>query len=286
MQQLTVTRQQDGMRIDKLLGETYDNFSRSSWQKLIHRGLVCVNGEKVEVGKYCVREGQTIVIDDIADFPQGKSPDVPIIYEDNDVNVWNKPSGMLTHETGQLVEEWTIASLMRKRGYDDGTNRSGIVHRLDRETSGVILTAKSENTKRYLQKQFAKRTVQKLYVALVHGQVHDTEMSIEVPIMRDPSKPSLYIAHPHGKTALTTITNNKRYKNGFSLLELRPKTGRTHQLRVHLNYIGHPICGDKRYGRSDAFPRLMLHAYSLTVAVRHNEMCTFSAPVPPEFHRL
>lgn len=208
-------------------------------------------------------------------------PDLPIIYENNDVVVINKPVGVLTHSKGPYNPEPTVATWLEARVPAMKGNRAGIVHRLDRATSGVMILAKNPDTLALLQKQFSQRKTKKVYEAVIEGRPPNEEAVIDMPIERNPKKPQTFRTGINGKSAVTHYAIIK--SNGkFSLLELKPVTGRTHQLRVHLRQIGHPILGDDLYGGKPA-ARLYLHAKSLEITLPGGDRRTFSAEVPKEF---
>jgi RluA family pseudouridine synthase len=162
--------------------------------------------------------------------------------------------------------------------------RAGIVHRLDRATSGVIICAKTPEALSFLQKQFSQRKAKKRYVAVVQGHMLEEHAVIDMPIERNPKKPQTFRVGVNGKAAITEYQVDQASEH-YSLLELQPQTGRTHQLRVHLNQLGHPILGDELYGGKPA-ERLFLHAYSLEITVPSGERLTFTAPVPDKFQEV
>jgi 23S rRNA pseudouridine1911/1915/1917 synthase len=206
----------------------------------------------------------------------------PVLYEDDDVIVINKPLGVLTHAKGALSDEFSVAEFMRTRTTDgaDG-NRPGIVHRLDRATSGVMIAAKTPEAKRFLQKQFQDRKAKKTYIALTSGQPKDPVATIKLPIERNPKKPQTFRVGPQGKPSETAYEVVEQTDN-ITMFRLKPVTGRTHQLRVHLAYLGCPILGDIFYDGKTA-DRLYLHAESLEITIPSRERMTFVAPLPPEF---
>ena len=207
--------------------------------------------------------------------------DLPIIYEDADVVVIDKPIGMLTHAKGGISQEETIADALRhKMTFGSEGDRPGIVHRLDRDTSGVLIAARNQEAAVFLQKQFANRHAKKTYIAVIEGVPKITEAKIDLPIGRNPAKPSTFRVDPKGKSA-QTIYKVLATNGAHSLVELRPHTGRTHQLRVHMAHIGTPIVGDRVYGAPGQ--RLMLHAYKLTIPLPSGEEKTFIAKLPGSF---
>jgi 23S rRNA pseudouridine1911/1915/1917 synthase len=288
MSNLEISR---GKRLDQYVLERIPELSRSSAQKLCDEGRVTVNGKPAKPG-YKVRPTDTILIDfdrqELAIIPD---IEIPILYEDDDCIVMNKPIGVLTHSKGAFNPEATVASFVQSHlpdnaewKRDEGIHgRVGIVHRLDRATSGVIIAAKHPKALSFLQKQFSLRKVKKTYIAIVEGRLKHDEAVIDMPIERNPKKPQMFRVGPAGKPAKTTykvLEANDETK--LSLIELKPETGRTHQLRVHMNELGHPILGDEFYGGKHA-KRLFLHAYELEITLPNRQRMTFQAPLPDEF---
>lgn len=267
-------------RLDVLLAERFPEQSRSTWQKHVKAGHVSVNG-KVELSpKQDVTEADQITtsVPDATDFSHHE---LPIIYLDDNVIVVNKPVGVLTHAKGAITEEFTVADFFRRYttvGLD--TNRPGIVHRLDRDTSGVIIGARNPETAHLLQKQFADRKTKKTYIAVVDGLLKEHSAKIDLPIGRNPSAPSTFRVDAKGKQA-TTDYETLAVVDNLSLIELRPRTGRTHQLRVHMAYLNTPIHGDRVYGK--AADRLYLHAFRLEITIPQGDRRVFEAPVPSDF---
>lgn len=269
-------------RIDHELTRRYPELSRSTVQKYIKAGYVTVNGDIISQPKFEVRETDELAMT----LPEKESfanHELPVIYIDDNVIVVNKPSGVLTHSKGVMNDEFTVAEFFRRyttSGLE--TTRPGIVHRLDRDTSGIIIGARNEATALSIKKQFADRKVKKRYVAIVDGVPKTDKAIIDLPIARNPAAPSTFRVDPSGKSAQTTyeviVSNSKQ-----SLILLQPKTGRTHQLRIHLAYINTPISGDHVYGRTNKEGRLYLHAYSLEVTLPGGHRTTFTAPLPEEF---
>lgn len=267
-------------RLDNWLAERNPDMSRSTWQKHIKAGHITVNGEPQLSSKYDVSSSDKIVIS-IPEETDFSSETLPIVYIDDNVIVINKPIGVLTHSKGALNDEFTVADFFaRYSTYHSDTNRPGIVHRLDRDTSGVMIGARNDETAKLLQKQFADRKTKKTYIAVVDGVPKVHKATIDLPIDRNPSAPSTFRVDAKGKTAQTTYEVLK-YNNKESLVSLSPRTGRTHQLRVHMNYIGTPIHGDKVYGK--LADRMYLHAHKLEVTIPKGDRQVFEAPVPEEF---
>lgn len=212
---------------------------------------------------------------------------IEVLYEDDNCSVINKPVGVLSHTKGVFSSEATVASwlLPMTKGFDKHSNRAGIVHRLDRATSGVMICAKKPEVLSFFQKQFSTRKVKKVYYALVEGEVNPNEAIIDIPIERNPKDPKRVRISNNGKKAKTQYKTIKTFQKDdkiYSLLELTPKTGRTHQLRVHLAHLGHPIVGDTFYSGAKA-DRLYLHAYSLEITLLGGDRRVFVADLPDSF---
>jgi 23S rRNA pseudouridine1911/1915/1917 synthase len=271
-------------RADVQLARMYPLFSRAALAKLFSKGLV-KHGDKV------LKPGDKVPADaqldaDISSLQQVTAEiDLPVLYEDDDCLVINKPTGVLTHTQGAFNPEPTVATFLRNKVTALTGERAGIVHRLDRPTSGVLVCAKNPEALSWLQQQFSKRLARKTYVAVVQGELAQPEAIINMPIQRNPKAPATFRVGPNGKQA-TTRYKVLRSNGKHSLLELYPETGRTHQLRVHLAKIGHPIVGDPLYGKGKHGDRLYLHALSLTITLPDGETKTFRAPLPPEFAEL
>ena len=272
------------VRLDIYLSTKFDTtISRSLWQKYIKAGYVSVNNKVVTTPKFEVDETDEIALN----LPEKEQPDVdlPILYEDDDVIVVNKPSGLLTHAKGGLSDEPTVAEIIRpKTSFATDTDRPGIVHRLDRDTSGLLIIAKNPESAAHLQRQFAERTAKKTYIAITDGKPKLNAAKIDLPIGRNPSAPSTFRIDPNGKPAQTTY-HVLAENDAQSLVELKPTTGRTHQLRVHLAHLNAPILGDRVYGKSSDC-RMMLHAQKLEITLPSGERKVFKAAVPDEFKKF
>lgn len=282
----TVAEDQHNQRLDVFVAEAMPRLSRAFVQKLANDEKITVNGNPVKAG-HKIKEGDEVVVDyDEAELDTIPSIDLPILYEDEDAVVINKSAGVLTHTQGAFNPEPTVATFLRDKVTDLEGTRAGIVHRLDRATSGVILGAKSSKALSAFQKQFAQRKTKKTYMAIVEGHLKEKEALIDMPIERNPKAPATFRVGPNGKAAKTyykVIDENDKY----SLVELKPETGRTHQLRVHLQQIGHPIVGDPLYGSGKHGDRLYLHALSLEITMpTSRERKTFTAPLPTEFNQF
>lgn len=269
------------MRLDAYMAHYWPEYSRSVWQKYIAAGYVKVNGVVETSVKLTLGEDDEVTYD-IPAAPDHSVHTLPVLYQDDNVVAIDKPAGVLTHSKGALNDEFTVAEFLRPlTSYHADTNRPGIIHRLDRDTSGVILGARNDETASMLQRQFSDRKVKKTYYAVVVGEPKQHEAFIDLPIGRNPKEPSTFRVDPSGKPA-QTLYKVLAMKNGKSLVELRPTTGRTHQLRVHMAHIGTPILGDKVYGK--AASRMYLHAAKLEITIPKGDRCTFESPLPEEFN--
>ncbi|MBI5357927.1 RluA family pseudouridine synthase [Candidatus Saccharibacteria bacterium] len=273
-----------GTRLDIALEQLQPELSRASVQKLIKMKKVSVNGAVIEKPSYKISESDEIDFslpeDEILEI------ELPIIYEDDDCVVIEKPVGLLTHSKGTFNPEATVETWLRPRtkGFDD-SDRSGIVHRLDRATSGVMICAKNPEALSWLQKQFSTRKVKKTYLAVIEGSLKTPEALIDMPIERNPKQPQRFRVGHNGKPAQTYYKVIKEFESKddlYSLVELKPTTGRTHQLRVHLNYLKKPILGDEFYDGKKA-NRLYLHAHELEITMPSKERKVFSSKMPKDF---
>jgi len=283
----------NGLRLDRFVPEYLRLLSRS---QIKARNLSAkVNGREVKLSRP-VKRGDLLELrwDDVPaqDIVPENIP-LEIIHEDNRCVVINKPQGLVVHP-GAGNRQGTLANALCFRllqgGGEAGTGtRPGIVHRLDKETSGVIIAAWDEEAHAFLCEQFKSRRVKKTYAAIVHGVPKEKNGRIETFIARDPKDRKRFAVCERGKTALTFYKVLKSWQN-YSLLLLRPRTGRTHQLRVHLKYLGHPVLGDPLYGCADKhFPDapLMLHSRDLAITlIGETEQRIFTSPIPDRFHAV
>jgi 23S rRNA pseudouridine1911/1915/1917 synthase len=288
---LTVAREHSGLRLDRFLALELADFSRARLQTLIRGGFVRLNG-KAPRPRDPVRSGDNVELTEPALEKIEAKPEsiaLEILFEDDDLLVLNKPAGVVMHPGAGHAQHTLVNALLAhctNLSGIGGRERPGIVHRLDKETSGCLVVAKNDATHRDLSKQFAARTMQKIYLALVAGIPRKATGVIDAAIARHPvHRQRMSIARRQGRAAKTEY-RVLRSGADMSLLECTLHSGRTHQIRVHLHHLGHPVLGDKLYGgkRAGAFPRQMLHAWKL--AFRHprtGEVMTFEAPVPPDF---
>jgi 23S rRNA pseudouridine1911/1915/1917 synthase len=270
-------------RLDQRVVSLVPSLSRAYAARLVEDGKVMLNGKQV------TKPGQKIKPEDIVEVEYSEAeqqaiPDIelPILYEDDDCVVIDKPVGLLTHSKGAFNPEATVATWLRSRVKHMEGERAGIVHRLDRATSGVMICAKTPEALSWLQKQFAQRRTKKTYIAVIEGVLQPEQAVIDMPIERNPKKPQTFRVGANGKSSIThykVLESSHRY----SEVELKPETGRTHQLRVHLAHQHHPILGDTFYGGKPA-DRLYLHALSLELTLPNRERKVFTTTLPKEFY--
>ena len=279
-------------RLDKQLVKKYPNYNRNTLQSFIKAGYVSVNDKIAAKPNTLIEADAKIKLnlpDALTNTEKKQSAIAKMrpetLFEDDNVLVLNKPSRLLSMAKGEYTAEPTLE--------DYGL----LVHRLDRDTSGVVILGKNESTQTMLRKQFQDRKAHKTYYAIVEGRPKLDEAMIDLPLARNIKHPTTFVVDANGKPAQTyyKVIKTAEAKNPetgqveiLTLLELRPTTGRTHQLRVHLNYLGTPILGDRVYGNSPANTklRLFLHASELEITIPGqptNQRVTFKAPLPREF---
>lgn len=270
------------VRADILVANYFKDYSRASLKRLFEAKAVKLTepikpGEKIKAGAFITVNTELL----------NNKPaviDLPVIYEDDNVVVIDKPTGIISHARSRYWDEPSVASFIRNRVKDLSGERAGIVHRLDKATSGIMICAKNADTLKFLQRQFSNHSVIKTYKAVISGRLEPDEAIIDIPICRNPAKPNTFKPDVNGKSSITHYRTIKFF-NGFSLLELIPKTGRTHQLRVHLKHLNHPIVGDDLYGGQTA-NRLMLHAASLEIILPGAGRKRFESNLPEDFTKL
>ena len=272
-----------GQRLDVALAAATAT-SRSQIQKLLKTGRVRVNGVVVDA-KYTVQGDETAFIEAVADVPTPIVPNLPILYEDDDVLVVDKPAGLIVHTSESGRSEPTVAAFAHAHGVkDDDGLRPGIVHRLDKDTSGAMVIAKHPAAKAELQRQFRSRSVRKTYTALVRGRMQEPEAIVNLPIGRNRTRPVERAVIAGGRAAVTHYKVVATYP-GASLLEIDLQTGRTHQIRVHFSHIGHPVLGDHLYGSKTAvlgLPRQFLHASKLAFTAPSGQAVEVTSPLPSD----
>lgn len=280
-------------RIDKYLSSKLDDsFSRAKIQKLIDEELILVN-DKIIKSSYKVSNGDVILITDKEEDMSVKPEkmDIDIVYEDDDVMVINKKSGVVVHPapgnySGTLVNG--LMYLSKDLSHVNGEFRPGIVHRIDKDTSGLLIVAKNDKAHRILAEELKEKKIKRKYIALVSGVINHDIGEIDAPIGRDPSdRKKMCVTSTNSKDAITHFRVLERYKNA-SLIECELETGRTHQIRVHMKYINHPVINDPVYGKNNhgEFGQL-LHAKEITFThPTTKEVMTFSCEVPEEFNKI
>ncbi len=260
-----------GMRIDKYLAQKNADHSRSYLQKLIDDGLVLINGQQTQQSNKIKYADKIVLRVPPATDPEIKAVKIPldIIFEDKDIIVINKQAGLVVHPAPGHYHDTLVNGLIYYAENLSGINgekRPGIVHRLDQDTSGVMIVAKNDNSHRELARQFKNRETEKYYLALVKGNVPYEKGKIDAPIGRDPqARKKMKVKKNNSKKAISRFKVKQKFKD-FTLLEIKIETGRTHQIRVHLAYMGYPVVGDKKYGRQQSkltVDRQLLHAYRL-----------------------
>ncbi|MGR6544885.1 RluA family pseudouridine synthase [Paenibacillus tundrae] len=286
----TISLEHKKERIDKYITESIDNVSRSQVQLWISEGNVTVNGAVVKANTK-LAEGDLVVLQ----IPEPKAveiipEDIPleVVYEDSDVIVINKPRGLVVHPAPGHTSGTLVNALMHHCKDLSGINgelRPGIVHRIDKDTSGLLMAAKNDKAHASLAAQLKDHSVNRRYIALVHGHLSHDQGTIDAPIGRDTNDRKMFtVTERNSKHAVTHFNVTERI-NDYTLLELKLETGRTHQIRVHLKFIGHPLVGDPVYGRNKGIKMQgqALHAAILGfVHPTTGEYLEFSAPIPQD----
>jgi 23S rRNA pseudouridine1911/1915/1917 synthase len=290
-----------GKRLDVALVKGTSGLSRSQIQRLVSQGNISVDGVISSKSSTLLNGSETVVICVPPPAPTALlAEDIPldIVYEDNDLLVVDKPSGMVVHpssghRTGTLVNA-VLAHDPQMAGIG-GEQRPGIVHRLDKDTSGIIVVAKNDRAHRFLQAQFKERTVEKSYLGLVHGMPPSSNGRVETAIGRDKKfRKRMAIYHEKSSKTRFAVTRYSTVEkfDEWTLLEIKPITGRTHQIRVHMSYLGCPIVGDLLYGNrrlvSDlhGLRRQFLHAASLKIAIPKGDTRIFNSPLPKDLENV
>jgi 23S rRNA pseudouridine1911/1915/1917 synthase len=289
----TILEEEAGERIDKLISSLNEEWSRSQVQQWIKDGHVLVNGQTVKTNYKCsLNDEIEIFIPDPEELDVlPEEIDLEIYYEDHDVIVVNKPRGMVVHPapghyTGTLVNG-LLAHCKDLSGIN-GVLRPGIVHRIDKDTSGLLMVAKNDFAHESLVNQLVEKTVTRKYKAIVHGVIPHDYGTIDAPLGRDPKDRQSMAVVDNGKHAVTHFHVLERFKD-FTFVECQLETGRTHQIRVHMKYIGYPLAGDPKYGPKKT---LDIDGQALHAGVlgfhhpRTNEYLEFEAPLPQEFEEI
>ena len=284
----------NGIRIDKVLSELLPDFSRSRIQQLIEEENILVNDVKVK-SNYKVKTGDIIsgeIPEDQELEVEPEEMDLDILYEDHDVIVINKPKGMVVHPGAGNTKHTLVNGLLAHCKDLSGINgvlRPGIVHRIDKDTSGCLVVAKNDLAHQNLSEQLAKRTLKRTYIALVHGVIQHNVGTIEAPIGRDKSdRQKMTVTSMNARPALTHFKVMKRYE-AYTLVECQLDTGRTHQIRVHFQYINYPIVGDPKYSIKKTLETQgqCLHAQRIEfIHPRTHEVMQFEAEMPEVFKQV
>lgn len=300
--QITISANEKGKRLDVFLSETHKEISRSQIQKLIKDGHVLLNGKNCKKD-VLLKNGDNVKInipkkEELSVKPD-KSIKLDVVFKNEDFAVINKPAGLVvhpsaTHKKGTLVNG-ALALWPKIKNVGEDPLRPGVVHRLDKDTSGVMLLAKNNETFFWLKDEFKKRHISKKYIALVLGNVKKDEGEIKAPIARVGIKQATQAKGgrtklKNAREAETHFKVIERYKD-YTLLEAMPKTGRMHQIRVHMAHIGHPIVGDTKYmpkkmAKKGQFKRHFLHAEELALTLKNGQKMTFKAPLAKDLKKV
>ena len=282
------------LRLDLLLSKLRAEHSRAYWQKAIERGEVLIDGKKVRAS-YRVSIGEILSIAEVAPTNLEIEPeDIPldVLYEDSDIIVINKPRGMTVHPAVGISSGTLVNALLfhcRDLSGINGVMRPGIVHRLDKDTSGVMVAAKNDRAHLNLAEQIGSKSARKIYLAIVHGRMTDNVGIINGAIGRSKLDRKKMAITSDGKSATTEFRVLERFRD-YTLVECRLLTGRTHQIRVHLTSIGHPLIGDPKYGqRRNEFPIEGQALHSSELALTHpttGELMKFNAPLPNDMNEI
>ena len=279
-------------RIDKYLSIKTD-LSRTRIQELIELGNITVN-EKPTKANYKVKENDLILIEVPEDEAYDIEPvnmNLDIVYEDSDVLVVNKPQGLIVHPTLSTKEKTLVNGLMyqvKDLSGINGVNRPGIVHRIDKDTSGLLMVAKNDASHNSLVEQLKNKTTNRLYVALVYGIIEENKGRINAPIGRDKTDRKKMAVVEDGKPAVTNFTVLERF-DGYTLVECKLETGRTHQIRVHMKYIGHPLVGDPLYGPKKVIGNTGQFLHAKLIGFNHpkdGRYLEFTSDIPDNFKEI
>ncbi|MGL4698685.1 RluA family pseudouridine synthase [Apilactobacillus kunkeei] len=289
---VTYTVTKGNVRLDKSLTDNVEDLSRSRAKSLIEDGLVLVDGQKKKA-KYDVKDGEVIQVTIPEPETMNVEPeniDIDIVYEDDDVIVVNKPQGMVVHPSPGHPDHTLVNALLYHSPLStiNGTYRPGIVHRIDKDTSGLLMVAKNNYAHESLSKQLKDKSNIREYIALVHGNIKENSGVINAPIGRSKKDRKKQAIVDDGKNAVTHFKVLERFGGEYTLVSCVLETGRTHQIRVHMKYIGHPLAGDPLYGPKNTLKGngQFLHAKKLGfVHPKTNEQMIFETPLPEIFEQ-
>ena len=301
--EFTVAPEESGVRLDRALSRMLPDSSRTFLQKIIKDNCVMCDGKSVDVPRFPVRSGMKIVVNmpeaTVSEIPAAEEFDFPILYEDEQMLVINKPAGVVVHPAAGNHEGTVLNALLgRYPQLAEGlavNNRPGIVHRLDKDTSGCLVIAKTPEAQFHLGNAFANREVAKTYLTLVRGVLRRTQGEIVTLIGRHPvNRQKMAVVERNGKTAITSYTLLGSGAIGsvqFSLLAVKIATGRTHQIRVHMSHLGFPVLGDQIYGgtrsKVEFAERQLLHAWKIQLPhPGDGRKCSFKADIPEDFRKV
>ena len=268
---LKVKKNEQGKRIDKYLADKFDDLSRSFIQKLIEDKEISVNGRAVDKS-YRINTGDfiEIIVQERESKVKAVAMELDIVFEDQDIIVINKNADRVVHPAPGHYDDTIVNALLAhvdNLSAINGVKRPGIVHRLDKDTSGLLIAAKNDRSHKSLAEQFKKRSVEKYYYALIEGDLAYKKGKIDAPIGRDPNdRKKMAVRKHHSKNAVSRFKIIEEFKN-HTLVEIKIETGRTHQIRVHFSYLDHPVVGDKKYGSQNSLgaQRQLLHAKRLII---------------------
>lgn len=301
---MTIQPREAGQRLDIYCARLLPQFSRAKLQKAIKEGQITVNSESIKP-RYSVRANDQVSIlltkQPVIEQASVETPSISIIHEDNEIVVINKPAGLIVHPSPAnepvTIASWFIQRYPKAVDIGEDPTRPGIVHRLDKDTSGVMVLAKTQESFENLKRQFKKHRAKKEYLALVFGVPKMSEGRINQAIIRSKQNPSRRTIVPKnkeslliGKPAITEWKREKKYQDKYALIRVFPLTGRTHQIRVHMHFISHPIVGDtlyvfKRQKPPTGVTRQLLHAENLSIMLLSGKRKTFTAPLPEDFQK-
>ncbi|AHM56779.1 putative RNA pseudouridine synthase YlyB [Peptoclostridium acidaminophilum DSM 3953] len=290
-----VMEDEEGGRLDVFLSEQFEDISRSYIQKLVKDGLVSVNG-KLEKAKYIVRENDTVEVnlpDRSEPKPQPEDIRLEIVYEDDQVIVVNKPQGMVVHPAPGNSEGTLVNALLHhcdaRLSTLNGVTRPGIVHRIDKDTSGLLVAAKTDRAHEELASQFKVHSIERTYEMVCIGNVKEERFTVDMPIGRNPSNRLKMAVVNDGKNAITHFEVIKRYE-GYTHMRAKLETGRTHQIRVHISHMHHPILGDPIYGpKKSPFKLCGQTLHARTLGFLHpvtGEYMEFTSELPDYFTKI
>lgn len=281
-----------GLRLDKYVAEVLPQFSRAYIQKLITQGYILVNEQSAKASQRLKYSDKITIKIPPPAYPTAEPIPLAIIYEDKDILVIDKPAGLVVHPSPGHTSHTLVNAILAhcpSLATSEDLTRPGIIHRLDKDTSGLMIIAKNDYARQYLVNQFKSHAVTKGYLVLVKGRPSPEQGAIEAPIGRDPHNRKRMAITETGKEASTQY-KVKEYLNGYTLLEVAPRTGRTHQIRVHLSAIGYPVVGDPIYGtkrrleaKALCLKRQFIHAYRLGFRLPStNKYREFTCPLPAD----